>query len=106
MVGMRRRNRIRSVRLGQLLKEARVAKKHSQAQVARAIGVSQPWVSMVEAGNLLLDAFDYARLAEMVGLSFDAALRLANDASLDDPVEPPPPPPPPRSTRGRAGGNR
>lgn len=103
---MRRRNRIRSVRLGQLLKKARVAKKRSQAEVARALGVSQPWVSMVEAGHLLLDAFDYARLAEMLGLSIDAVLRLANDASLDDPVEPPPPPPPPRSTRGRAGGNR
>jgi transcriptional regulator with XRE-family HTH domain len=101
---MRRRNRARGFRLGQLIKQARVAKKLSQAEVARRAGVSQPWLSMVEAGNLILDAFDYARLAEVLKLPSNTALRLAKDAGLED--GPPEAPPPPRKTRGRAGGNR
>ena len=101
---MRRRNRARGFRLGRLLKQARLVQKLSQAEVARRAGVSQPWLSMVEAGGLILDAFDYARLADVLKLPPDTALLLAKDVGLED--GPPEAPPPPRKTRGRAGGNR
>ena len=59
--------------LGGELREARIGTGLSQGAVARALGLSQPWVSRVENGEQPnLSIRDTARLASIVGLELSA----------------------------------
>ena len=63
------------------LKEARKAKKYSQAEISRMLGVTQQAVGKWETGRSTPDPQTVARLAEILDTTADALLGLHNAAA-------------------------
>ena len=63
------------------LKEARKAKRYSQAEVSRLLGVTQQAVGKWETGRSTPDPQTIARLAEILDTTADALLGLQNVGS-------------------------
>lgn len=59
---------------GRRLRQAREAAGTSQADVASAIGCGQPFVSKVEAGDMMLRPYDYAIVARLLGADLEALI--------------------------------
>ena len=55
----------------ELLKETRVAKSLTQADVATSLGVQQSYVSKYESGERRLDFVETAQVCEALGLSIE-----------------------------------
>jgi transcriptional regulator with XRE-family HTH domain len=67
---------------GRRLRNARVAAERSQADVAAAIGCRQPFVSKAEAGEMMLRPYDYAVVAQLLGVEIDALIGLLTEQEL------------------------
>ncbi|MCC7529766.1 MAG: helix-turn-helix transcriptional regulator, partial [Candidatus Melainabacteria bacterium] len=57
-----------SVELGQLLKDLRVSRAHTEAEIARQIGCSSKKIVQVEAGELRISVREFQRLIECLNL--------------------------------------
>lgn len=68
--------RLDYLRLIARLREQRLARGLTQADVALAVGWPQQRVSAVESGSRRLDIIEFFRLASALGLSPRAAVRL------------------------------
>ena len=56
------------------LRECRQAKRMTQAQVAKALGKPQSFVSKIESGERRLDPMELKALAKLYGVSVDRLL--------------------------------
>lgn len=65
--------------LGDLLRTARDRVGKSQAEVAAALGVSQPTISAWEGGRMVPHRLRWKRLAEVYELAFDAISAAATE---------------------------
>lgn len=55
-----------SIRLGRLIGAHRVLRGLEPAELGRLLGRSKAWVSRLEAGQIGLSAFEYARIADLL----------------------------------------
>lgn len=62
--------------------DARIAAGLSQAQAARLLRVSQPYVSMVESGDRMVDAPLVSKMCDVYAVSGDWLLGLKDESDL------------------------
>jgi transcriptional regulator with XRE-family HTH domain len=66
--------------LGTVIAQLRQQRSWTQGQLAAAVGVSQPFISRIEAGRIQPDVFLYGKLAEALGMTVEVLNRQVNDA--------------------------
>ncbi len=72
--------------IGARVRSRREEKGLSQADLAKAVGVSRPVITKIEAGGKAINSVELRRIADVLGVSIEDLTRSVNDGGLVDAV--------------------